>query len=232
MSFNRLKYDNCETKKYNQESSGPGEYMYNTPKDCKICWNDNVRIINQKVGDSMNSNVDWRFYNGPVDVESDLFNINRRSSSCPSNKYTPNCDPKNFNNQGEPCGSGVIQSCNKNNSELRNPWNRANDNNLTNFENCYFQTEDTRLSNPNSNLRGTGINRFNPLLFEPQDKCMFPGEYLTSTRLVFKDNHRPSVVSPKVNDMNPYLKQESCPKIDKNVCGNYTKPLYQYDVCG
>ena len=54
----------------------------------------------------------------------------------------------------------------------------------------------------------------------------------TSTRIVFKDNHRPSVVDPKVNDMNPYEKQEKCPKIDQNVCGNFTRPLYQYDVCG
>lgn len=232
MSFNRLKYDECETKKYNKETSGPGNYMYNTPKDCKICWNDNPRIINQKVGDSMNSNVDWRYYAGPVDVESDLFNINRRSSSCPSNKYSPNCGPNDCNNQGEPCGAGVIEDCNNKNNNLRNPWNRSNDNNLTNFENCYFDTEDTRLSNPNSNLRGTGINRFNHLLFDPQEQCMFPGEYLTSTRIVFKDNHRPSVTQPKVNDMNPYEKQEPCPKLDKNVCGNYTKPLYQYDVCG
>lgn len=229
MSFNRLKYDECETKKYNKETSGPGDYMYNTPKDCTMCWNDNPRIINQKVGDSLNSNVDWRYYAGPVDVESDLFNINRRSSSCPSNKYTPNCGPNDCKNQGEPCGAGVLEGCTNNN---RNSWNRPNDNNLTNFQNCYFETEDTRLSNPNSNLRGTGINRFNHLLFDPQQQCMFPGEYLTSTRIVFKDNHRPSVAKPNVNDMNPYEKQEKCSKINGNVCGNFTKPLYQYDVCG
>ena len=41
MSFNRLKYDECETKRYNEETSGPGSYMYNTPRDCRLCWNDN-----------------------------------------------------------------------------------------------------------------------------------------------------------------------------------------------
>ena len=81
MSFNRLKYDSCETKKYNQESTGPGNYLYNTPIDCNMCWNDNPRIINQKVGDSLNSHTDWRFYAGPVDIESDLFNINRQKYS-------------------------------------------------------------------------------------------------------------------------------------------------------
>ena len=95
MSFNRLKYDSCETKKYNQESTGPGNYLYNTPIDCNMCWNDNPRIINQKVGDSLNSHTDWRFYAGPVDIESDLFNINRQSSKCPSNKFHPDCNPGN-----------------------------------------------------------------------------------------------------------------------------------------
>ena len=33
--------------------------------------------------------------------------------------------------------------------------------------------------------------------------------------------------------MNPYEKQvKKCSKINGNVCGNFTKPLYQYDVCG
>ena len=40
--------------------------------------------------------------------------------------------------------------------------------NLVDFPKCYFLTEDTRLSNPASNLRGTGINRFNPLCLDPQ----------------------------------------------------------------
>ncbi len=68
-------------------------------------------------------------------------------------------------------------------------------------------------------------------LKNPQAQVTFPGDYLTPTRTVFRDNHRPSVVKPKINDMNPYQKQEPCPRIG-NVCGNFTKPLYQYDVCG
>jgi len=60
----------------------------------------------------------------------------------------------------------------------------------------------------------------------------FPGNYNTSTRIVVKDNHRPSVVMPQVNDMNPNEEMVPCPKISPNVCGNYTQPLYQYDVCG
>jgi len=35
-----------------------------------------------------------------------------------------------------------------------------------------------------------------------------------------------------VNDMNPYEELRPCPKVDGSVCGNYTEPLYQYDVFG
>ena len=50
MSFNRLKYDRCNITKYNQESTGPGNYMTGTPIMCNTCFNDNPRIINQKEG--------------------------------------------------------------------------------------------------------------------------------------------------------------------------------------
>jgi len=233
MSFNRLKYDNCEVKKYNQESTGPGDYLYNTPIMCNNCYNDNPRIVNQKTGVSMNSHVDWRFYSGPVDVESELFNINRQASRCPSKSYVPNCDPNDCNDQGEICGAGVSESCSqKGKDPLRNPWNRPGDNNLVNFPKCFFPTEDSRLTNPSQNLRGTGWNRFDPLCHDPQREVTFPGNYNTSTRIVVKDNHRPSVVMPQVNDMNPNEEMVPCPKISPNVCGNYTQPLYQYDVCG
>jgi hypothetical protein len=231
MSFNRLKYDNCEIKKYNQQSTGPGNYLYDTPLICNNCLNDNPRIINQKNGVSLNSHVDWRFYMGPVDVESELFNINRQNSRCPTNKYIPKCSSNNCTT-GEPCGAGVSEKCEDPKNPLRNPWNRVGDNNLVNFPNCFFPTEDTRLSNPSTNLRGTGWNRFDPLCKDPQEQVTFPGQYMTPTRLVVKDNHRPSVVEPHINDMNPYEKMPPCPKLSNNVCGNFTQPLYQYGVCG
>ena len=231
MSFNRLKYDNCEVKEYNKQTTGPGNYLYNSPISCNNCFNDNPRIINQKNGVSINSNVDWRFYYGPVDIESDLLNLNRTSSTCPENGYKPKCEPSDCSNQGYPCGAGVTESCSTKPVPLKNKWNRPGDNNLVNFPNCFFPTEDTRLSNPSTNLRGSGWNRFDPICHNPQDKVLFPGELLTSTRLVVRDNHRPNVVQPKINDMHPNEMLRPCPKIG-DVCGAYTEPLYQYDVCG
>jgi hypothetical protein len=197
MSFNRLKYDNCEIKQYNKETTGPGNYLYETPLMCDNCYNANPSIINQKSGVSINNNYDWRFYSGPVDIESQLFNINKKATRCPDDR-------------------NIIK----------------NENKLFNFPNCFFPTEDTRLTNPPTTLRGTGWNRFDPLCHDPQYQIDFPGESLTPTRLVFRDNHRPSVVAPKINDMNPNEELTPCSKISPNVCGNYTSPLYQYDVCG
>ena len=199
MSFNRLKYDRCNITKYNQESTGPGNYMTGTPIMCNTCFNDNPRIINQKEGVSVNGQVDWRFYSGPVDVESDLLNINRRESRCPTEKYMPN--------------------------------NTMN-NDLVNSKTCHFPVDDTRLNNPASNLRGTGWNRFETLCKNPQENITFPGTYLIPTRLVVKDNHRPIVKKPNVNDMNPNESKEPCETISGSVCANPTRPLYQYDVCG
>ena len=48
---------------------------------------------------------------------------------------------------------------------------------------------------------------------------------MTPTRIIVKDNHRPSIVAPKINDMNPNEKLRDCPKIGQNICGNFTNPL-------
>lgn len=230
MSFNRLKYDKCETKEYNKTTLGPGNYYIGTPINCNNCLNDNPWIQNQKTGVSMNSHVDWRFYSGPVDVESDLLNLNRPSTNCPSDKYSPLCNPGDCTT-GEPCGAGVIQHCKSDSNPLRNSWNRVGDNNLVNFPRCHFPVDDTRLNNPASNLRGTGWNRFEPLFWNPQDNIFFPGSQNVLTRTVVKDNHRPHVVAPKVNSMDPNLRAPK-PQPTQAVPANFTTAMYQYDVCG
>ena len=135
------------------------------------------------------------------------------------------------NNQGYQAGQGVVTGCKNSNSPLRKSWTRGQDNNLVDFKKCYFPTEDTRLSNPASNLRGTGINRFAPLCLDPQKNVLFPGSMQVPTRLVVKDNHRPCVPTPAVNSMIPAPKPQPCSKT-ASVCGAYTSPMYQYDVCG
>ncbi len=231
MSFNRLKYDKCETQEYNKITTGPGDYYMQTPIMCNNCLNDNPWIQNQKTGVSMNSHVDWRFYSGPVDIESDLLNLNRPATKCGTEKYLPKCNEGSCST-GEPCGAGVIQGCQDPKNPLRHKWNRPGDNNLTNFPRCHFPVDDTRLNNPASNLRGTGWNRFDILFFNPQKDVFFPGELNTNTRMVMKDNHRAKIPNPGVNSMNPNP-DAKLPQISTGRApANFTGSMYQYDVCG
>jgi hypothetical protein len=247
MSFNRPLYDYCEGKKRIQESTQAANYNVQTPVICGNCLPDDPRIHPNRTGVSMNSGVDWRFYAGPVDVESDLFNLNRVASNCPKNKYYPDARNCKAVNQGQPAGAGVISTTmparggglvegfesKPKEGLFRKNGQRCTDNNLVDFPSCSFNTEDTRLSNPPATLRGTGINRFQPLGLNPQAKIFFPGEYHTSTRLVFRDNHRPCIPSLKVISEPPLppAKRLPCHKTVPT-CGAPTQPMYQYDVFG
>ena len=97
MSFNRLRNDACEININNKESAGPGSYQMSTPILCDSTYQDNPQIINQKGGVSMNANTEWRFYDGPVDVETDLLNINRPATNCPDGKYMNEKRPELIN---------------------------------------------------------------------------------------------------------------------------------------
>ena len=247
MSFNRPLYDYCEGKKRLQESTQAANYNVQTPVICGNCLPDDPRIHPNRTGVSLNSGVDWRFYAGPIDVESDLFNLNRVASNCPKNKYHP--DARNYRavNQGQPAGAGVISTTMPARSGniiegfeskpregvFRKNGQRCTDNNLVDFPSCSFNTEDTRLSNPPATLRGTGINRFQPMGLNPQAKLFFPGEYHTSTRLVFRDNHRPCIPSLKVISEPPLPPAKPLP-CHKTVptCAAPNMPMYQYDVFG
>ena len=231
MSFNRLMYDKCESEKNVDESAGPGLYQIDTPKMCNPCYQDNPNIRLQKNGDSITKDADWRYYAGPIDIDSELRNINRPISRCPSDKYEPVCSDCTCKCQGQPCGQGVVGGCQKKNGKLRKLGERCNDNQLVDFPICHFNVEDTRQSNPPETLRGTGWNRFQPLCLNPQEQVLFPAQYQIPTRLVVKDNHRPCVPTPAVNNMLPKPHKLPCPNTQP-VCGAYTSPMYQYDVCG
>lgn len=275
MSFNRPMYDFCEGKKRLQESVDAGTYGIETPLICKNCLPNDPRIIPNKTGVSMDKTVPWRFYAGPVDVESDLFNLNRAYSNCPTKKYRPNAKNCLATNQGQPAGAGVALNTQeatnypdagvyrkesiypegpkgsrqmyggkgvvegfdgRSNQTLKDfpkAGQRCGDGNLTDFDSCGFNTEDTRLSNPPNTLKGTGINRFQPLCFNPQEKIFFPGDYQVSTRLVFRDNHRPCIPSLDVISRAPLPPPAPMPCNETTkTCSAFTKAMYQYDVCG
>lgn len=202
MSFNRLKYDIGVKKLDDKISTRIGNYGVNTPVIKKNCFQTNPRIMDQKTGVSMNSNVDWRFYAGPIDTESDLLNLDRRASRDPLTKYNP-----------------LKDVC------------RNSDTCLSNMPDCYFPTSDTRLSNPSSNLRGINIKRFDFLHKNPQENVFFQGRQNIPTRLVVKDSWVTKNAIPSINTMvpTPYNKPSI---MTQNVSANPTHALYQYDKCG
>lgn len=184
MSFNRLKYDTCETKQDLKQSRGPGLYQINEPKLCQSCLPDTSLIISQKGADSINKKYPKIYQSSQVEVESKLRNITQPASRCPENKLSEadigKCGSETL---GLPTGSGIFAQCTEGND-------------LSHMVICSFPVEATRNSNPSSNLRSIGINRFNPLFMDPQDQVLFPGEYGVNTRLLSKDNHRPCVPRP------------------------------------
>lgn len=245
MSFQRLRYDPCEARKYTTESAEAASYSLNTPVMCGNCFPSDPRIIAQKTGVSVNTGIDQRFYSGPVDVESDLMGVNREASRCPAQKFNPTCPDCKCAHQGQPCGQGVTAGCQpvntdgklravfQGNDSFRKTGQRCNDNNLMDFPSCFFGVEDTRLSNPPGNIRGVGVNRFIPLILPAQEQIMFPGDYNVPTRTVFKDNHRPCIPNLDVISAAPMPPAEPLPcPLTSPTCAAYTSPMYQFDVCG
>jgi hypothetical protein len=194
MSFNRLKDDILEQKQYLKETTGPGNYRVKQPLTTGSCFQNNPSIILQKSGVSLHKKYDWRFYSGPVDVESELKNLTRPASKCPTDKYLPKCSNCGYNYQGAPCGAGVsvCTSC-------RNK--KCGDKNLVDFPDCHFPVVHTMLDD--CPPRGVGINRFEYPCLNPQQDVVMPPCFRISSRQVMKDNFKPCIRKPAVNSMNP-----------------------------
>ena len=105
-----------------------------------------------------------------IDIDSELLNIVRDASNCSQKKHVPT-----FTKDGD-----LYQGDEK-----------------LHFEDCnMITTEDTRLSNPACNLRGTGWNRWEWLCIDPQERVLIPFDYVINTQLVVRDNHRPCIPTP------------------------------------
>ena len=168
MSFNRLNTDTCAYAQELSESIGPGEYKLSEPNRGANC----VQCFTRDPRIRMQiSGVGIDSTRPMVDVNSDILNIERDASNCSTKKHLPV-----FDSQG-------------NLVENRRP--------TVEFSDCsQLETEDTRLSNPSSNLRGTGWNRWEWLCQDPQEKVLMPFDYFINTNIVERDNHRPCIPTP------------------------------------
>jgi hypothetical protein len=234
MSFNRLNYDTCQYQQHISESSGPGHYQLNTPPiSCEPCYPIDVQTRLQYSGASEDTTKPL------IDIDSEMLNITRPSSKCPSRKWVPQCE--GFNAEGYPCGQGVVgtcQTCKNGQTEGAMPREAKCPDQfsqrLTHWRDCGKPVEDTRLVNPACNLRGTGFNRWEWLCLNPQERVEIPFDYNISNRLVVKDNHRPCV--PKPLDVGPSIPKNNTEDVvcegTKPVCAAPTNPpSVQWQSC-
>jgi hypothetical protein len=104
-----------------------------------------------------------------VDDSSELLGLNYKNTKCNDQEYTP--------------GKYVKTGCDINgNTEPRE---------------CMVPREDTRLSNPPCTLKETGINRWEWMCYDPQDKAIEDFDRIpVNYRMVAKDNHVPCIEKP------------------------------------
>lgn len=226
MSSNRLNFDTCQYKQKIVESTGPGNYMLNTPPvSCEPCYPFDPSVRLQRQGNSIDTSRPL------IDINSELLNIVRPASKCPSRKWIPKCPNCNCD-VGEPCGQGV-SLCRTCSEKLRNGERCvdqfSNDSKLTHYKDCnVFSPDETRNSNPACNLRGTGFNRWDWVCMNPQDRVQVPFDWNINNRILVKDNHRPCVPTP-INQLNgtpSYPDTLPCQKIcPPNVCAPHTEPV-------
>jgi hypothetical protein len=198
MSFNRLYYDNCSYNQTLLESEGPGAYQLMTPATVsQMCLADDPHIRAQYMGS--------RHVPGTklIDVDSELMNITRSATACPSGKYIPHSGSSTFcsaPNSHSMASTDTIPSSGRSGytslSEQERTTEGFKSGNHMSFSNCFTPTESTRLSNPPCTLRGTGINRWEWLCKNPQDRVEVPFDHMIDSVLMAKDNHRPLIPRP------------------------------------
>ncbi len=164
----RLIYDGCSYTEKLKRSIGPGLYHINTP------YND---CTDCKKEIPVDPAIRFQQYGHntcsmktAITDSSELEGLNYKLSKCNADQYKPN--------------SYVAKgACNIN---------------MSNSRNCYTPREDTRLSNPPSTLRATGINRWQWLCEDPQSKALEDFDRVpVNYRMVAKDNHVPLIEQPK-----------------------------------
>lgn len=213
MSFSKNIYDKESYRQSISQSVGPGVYRMATPPiSCEPCYPYPPSVRLQKRGDSLIKNTPL------VDVDSELSGITRKLSKNINEQYIPQC-PDSVCTSGEVCGQGVVGQC----SGMKR-GERASDSNLVHMPDCFIPAEDTRLSNPSCNLRGTGWNRWESLCKNPQERVEMPFDWNINNRIVVKDNHRPCIPNPI--DPTPALPVGGDLPCEQttNTCANFTEP--------
>jgi hypothetical protein len=164
----RMKYDLGSYQEELTRSIYPGVYQLNSPYN--DCNNCGTTIPDDPYIRFQNYGQNTCTMKKAVDDSSELYGLNYKNSKCNKNAYTPN--------------SYVSSGCKANiNKDARK---------------CAIPTESSRLSNPPCTLKETGINRYDPLFWNPQDRAIETFDRIgINYRMVAKDNHVPLIEKPQ-----------------------------------
>jgi len=242
MSWSRPSYDVKAYEQTLKESQGPGAYNFAKPtikdfrggkfdESCKEtqCFS----FIPGGGGSGVSTRKDMDF----TQVESNLWGIDLKKTNdqekIKAARNPQNCDKYEVS-EGLPGGGGVLNSV-KGTDGKSTDGKRVGDD-LNDYPECGIPAEDTRLSNPPCNLRGTGINRWEYLDRNPQEFFEVPrsgGIFAptVNTRTILKDNHRPCIPNP-VDQTEALPNPGPDPKCEKiaNPCVVPTTALHPYYV--
>ena len=221
-SFNHLIYDTGAYAADLRQSTAPLNWVLDPTyaNSCQSCFVGDVGYIG-KNGVSINTDRSL------IDIESNLKLLNYRNTHNPALKYIPECaGQSSYSNNGYPCGGGISPEISNQSSLPTSDKYHYNE--------CGTFTDYTRITNPSCTLRGTGVNRFQPMCLNFQDvnRWQNPAEVGISYRMVAKDNHHPRIPVP-MNQANslPDPKATMLPTpqpIVNRVPGLFTGALHEY----
>lgn len=188
-AWQRLSYDPVTYETDLNQSTRPLKYridpIYANPCG-QLCRPGDIGYIG-RIGTSINKN------HSLIDTDSELKLLNYRASRAPQHHYLPTLN-KNSCNTGYPGPeAGGIQFELTEQDQCRNPSDKWH------FPECgKLRTEYTSISYPRCDIRGTGVNRFQPICLDPQHPSRWehPSEIGINYRMVAKDNNRPCIPKP------------------------------------
>jgi len=163
----RMSYDKNSYQEELERSLYPGIYNLITPHN--DCNDCNQYITNDPHLRFQNYGHHTCSMKTAVDDSSELYGLNYKNSKCNKDAYSPN--------------SYISTGCKPKTTN--------------NIRVCSTPTESCRLSNPPCTLKETGINRFDPLCWNPQNKALETFDRIgINYRMVAKDNHTPCIEKP------------------------------------
>jgi hypothetical protein len=163
----RLNYDSCSYKEKLRRTVGPGLYQLETPYNDCLDCSQDIPADPSLRYQKYGQNM--CSMKKSVDDSNELLGLNYKNTKCNAEQFVPGKYEK----------SGCF---------IRG---------TTDPRQCTAPREDTRLSNPPCTLKETGINRWEWLCFDPQERAIEGFDRVpVNYRMVAKDNHVPCLEEP------------------------------------